>query len=94
MAIKKYKLIFAIAVTVYSFFVLFHPLLHSHPIDAKDHDDCFACNWDLCVQATSNTPEILLAITFLMFLFLLPSTSYHQFIASGFSSRAPPFDKA
>jgi hypothetical protein len=90
MTIKKYKLIFAAVVIIYSFLMLFHPLLHSHSIDAKDHEDCFACSWESCVQIISNTPEIILVIVFLMGALFLPLISSDRIILSSFSSRAPP----
>ena len=90
MNIRRYKLIFIAALIAYSFLMAFHPLLHSHGFDAKDHDDCLACQWDQCVQIISNTPEILFIIVFLIGLLSLHSASCDRIVPASFSTRAPP----
>lgn len=90
MHLTKHRSIYIICLCAYMFFALFSPVLHDHPANEPDHDNCIACNWD---HNSQTSQAVIVSVIFLLFLLYVRCFEKYKFVSidlPSLSSRSPP----
>jgi hypothetical protein len=92
MSFNKHRPFFLVILGAYMFFALFSPVLHDHPINEPDHDNCAACNWD---HNSQTSQAVVISVIFLLLLLYVRRSEKYSFICldlPSLSSRSPPLN--